>query len=217
MKRNIFNKQQVEQIAKTLTPIRFRQDPKTGETIVMEYEPTDPFEESCIWKEPKYTGKVVVQSLALSVEAKHSYGAPNLFKPSLAEVIYAMPPQLIGVANAFTIHPDGFTDDNKYHKSIVTFYCINKEQGAEKTPSPALQVSMCNHISGMTVRSLMRDGILSEYCLVGIDVAIPGTGEQQTQYQGYLKDAPDYLLDCGFCPIKNTGTCVGDAIHIVIN
>lgn len=217
MKKNLFTREQVLEIAKTLSPIRFSIDPKTKETIIMEYEPVDPFDQSCIWDEPKPTGKVVVEHIALSVEAEHSYDAPNLFKPSLAEVILAMPPQFVGVANAFTIHLDGFTADYSHHKSIVTFYRISKEQGNAKTPPSLLQVSKHNHISGMTVRSLVRDGILSKDCVVSIDVVVPGSGEQQPQFLGFLKGAPDYLLDCGSCPIQNTGVGDNDVIHIVIN
>lgn len=217
MRKNLFTREQVLEIAKTLSPIRFSIDPKTKETIVLEYESVDPFDQSCIWDEPKPTHKVVVEHIALSVEAEHSYGAPNLFKPSLAEVIFAMPPQLVGIANAFTIHPDGFTDDNSHHKSIVTFYRIGKEQEAAKTPPSPLQVNKYNHILGMTVRSLMYDGILNGDCLVSIDMVIPGSGEQQTQFLGFLKSTPDYLLDCGFCPIQNTGVGDNDVIHIVIN
>lgn len=217
MRKNLFTKEQVLEIAKTLSPIRFCIDPKSGETIIMEYEKVDTFSESCIWDSPKPTNKVVVQEVGLSVEAEHSYGAANLFKPSMAEVILAMPPQLVGIANAFTIHPDGFTNDNSHHKSIVTFYCIAEKQDSAKTPPPLLQVNKYNHISGMTVRSLMYDGILSGDCLVSIDVVVPGSGEQQAQFLGFLKGAPDYLLDCGFCPIRNTGVGDNDVIHIVIN
>lgn len=123
--------EQIQKIAEGINVICFKRNPKKpDEYVLLEYPRVDVFHQSCIWKDPSfdYDHQKEVKQTFLSFEAEHAYGAKELFKPSLAEVIQAMPLDLIGKVNAFTIKYDGFTEDYSKHKSVVTPYLIGKKQ-----------------------------------------------------------------------------------------
>ena len=124
-------REQIEKIAEGISVICFRRDPKNqDEYVLLEYPKVNVFNQSCVWKDPSfdYNHHKEVKQTFLSFEAEHTFGAKELFKPSLAEVIQAMPLELIGKVNAFTIKYDGFTEDGSKHKSIVTPYLIGRKQ-----------------------------------------------------------------------------------------
>ena len=94
-----FTKEQIEKIAEGISAICFRRDPKKpDEYVLLEYPRVDVFHQSCVWEDPSfdYNHQKEVKQTFLSFEAEHTFGAKELFKPSLAEVIQAMPLDLIG-------------------------------------------------------------------------------------------------------------------------
>jgi hypothetical protein len=55
----------------------------------------------------------------------HSYAAPVLFKPDLAEVLAQIPSDLLARVTAFTTVPHDdrqFTDGGEYHRAVTTLY-----------------------------------------------------------------------------------------------
>lgn len=56
----------------------------------------------------------------------HSYGAPALFKPTLAEVLAQLPDPLPEGAAAFTTFTDevGFTDGHRQHLAVSALFAV---------------------------------------------------------------------------------------------
>ena len=211
-----FTKEQIEKIAKGISAICFRRDPKKlDDFVLLEYPRVDVFHQSCVWKDPSfdYNHQKEVKQTFLSFEAEHTFGAKELFKPSLAEVIQAMPLDLIGKVNAFTIKYDGFTEDGSKHKSIVTPYLIDRKRKLFVPPIGAKEEKK-QHPSSLTIRDLM--GVVIDYfCHVSIDV-IYYDGNLGVLFEGLMSDVPEKYLDKHFRPIE----IIKDSeykIHLIIN
>nr|DAT55395.1 MAG TPA: hypothetical protein [Caudoviricetes sp.] len=218
---NIMNKieltkEQIAKIAEGISAICFRRDPKNPDGyVLLEYPRVDVFHQSCIWKDPSfdYDHQKEVKQTFLSFEAEHTFGAKELFKPSLAEVIQAMPLDLVGKANAFTIKYDGFNADYTRHVSVVTPYLIGKKI-VQIPPVKDKEEEKRLHPSSFKVGDLVGT-ILDEYCQVSIDWVDPD-GNIHFAWQGYLNDVPEEYLDMPFRPI-NVMTDFERRIHLIVN
>lgn len=86
--------------------------------------------QSAIWNAP--IGMAFVKKgVSPAFQATHSYGHPSLFKPSVEEVLSAMPKEFLedvrkDRCNAVEIIYRGFTKDNSKHSSIVKLYKLEK-------------------------------------------------------------------------------------------
>ena len=209
-------KEQIEKIAEDISVICFRRDPKNSdENVLLEYPKVNVFHQSCVWKDPSfdYNHHKEVKQTFLSFEAEHTFGAKELFKPSLAEVIQAMPLELIGKVNAFTIKHDGFTEDGSKHKSIVTPYFIGRKQKLFVPPLSAKEEKM-QHPSSLTIRDLMGV-VIDNFCHVSIDV-VYYDGKLGTLFEGLMSDVPEEYLDKHFRPIEIIKD-YENKIHLIIN
>ena len=211
-----FTKGQIEKIAEGISAICFRRDPKNpDEYVLLEYPKVNVFNQSCVWKDPSfdYNHQKEVKQTFLSFEAEHTFGAKELFKPSLAEVIQAMPLDLIGKVNAFTIKYDGFTEDGSKHKSIVTPYLIGAK--IAKIPPVKDKKEECRlHPSLLKIGDLVGT-VLDKYCRVSIDVVMPNMHIEPV-WQSTLGDVPEEYLNCSFRPIY-VFTDFYDEIHLIVN
>ena len=212
-----FTTGQIEKIAEGISVICFRSNSEAKKFVLLEYpKPKDVFFYSCIWDTPSYNKEhpKEVKSVLPSFEAVHSFGSPNLFKPSLAEVIQACPINLLGNFNAVTIHYNGFIDDASKHKSIVTPYvicekkepfvpCFSDEEEKKLHPSP---LKICDLVGT----------IIDEFCQVSIDTIQPDTRNLQTLFDGPMNAVPKEYLDKHFRPIE----IIKDSeykIHLIVN
>ena len=211
-----FTKEQIEKIAEGISAICFRRDPKNpDEYVLLEYPKVNVFNQSCVWKDPSfdYNHQKEVKQTFPSFEAEHTFGAKELFKPSLAEVIQAMPLDLIGKVNAFTIKHDGFTEDVSKHKSIVTPYLIGAK--IAKIPPVKDKKEECRlHPSSLKIGDLVGT-VLDKYCRVSIDVVMPNMHIEPV-WQSTLGDVPEEYLNCSFRPIC-IFTDFYDEIHLIVN
>ena len=211
-----FTKEQIEKIAEGISAICFRRDPKNpDEYVLLEYPKVNVFNQSCVWKDPSfdYNHHKEVKQTFLSFEAEHTFGAKELFKPSLAEVIQAIPLDLIGKVNAFTIKHDGFTEDGSKHKSIVTPYLIGAK--IAKIPPVKDKKEECRlHPSSLKIGDLVGT-VLDKYCRVSIDVVMPNMHIEPV-WQSTLGDVPEEYLNCSFRPIY-IFTDLYDEIHLIVN
>ena len=207
---------QIQKIAEGINVICFKRNPKKpDEYVLLEYPRVDVFHQSCTWKDPSfdYDHQKEVKQTFLSFEAEHTYGAKELFKPSLAEVIQAMPLDLIGKVNAFTIKYDGFTEDYSKHKSVVTPYLIGAK--IAKIPPAKDKKEECSlHPSSLKIGDLVGT-VLDKYCWVSIDVVMPNMNLQPV-WQSTLDDVPEEYLNRSFRPI-NIVTDFEDRIHLIVN
>lgn len=208
--------EQIQKIAEGINVICFKRNPKKpDEYVLLEYPRVDVFHQSCIWKDPSfdYDHRKEVKQTFLSFEAEHTYGAKELFKPSLAEVIQAMPLDLIGKVNAFTIKYDGFTEDGSKHKSIVTPYLIGAK--IAKIPPVKDKKEECSlHPSSLKIGDLVGT-VLDKYCRVSIDAVMPNMNLEYI-WQGTLDDVPGEYLNRSFRPIDIV-TDFEDRIHLIVN
>ena len=210
-------REQIEKIAEGISAICFRCDPKKpDEYVLLEYPKVDVFHQSCVWKDPSfdYNHHKEVKQTFLSFEAEHTFGAKELFKPSLAEVIQAMPLDLIGKVNAFTIKHDGFTEDGSKHKSIVTPYLIGRKRKLF-VPCFSDEEEKKLHPSPLKIGDLVGT-IIDEFCQVSIDVILPDTRKIQTLFDGPMNEVPEKYLDKHFRPIEIIKD-YEDKIHLIIN
>ena len=209
-------REQIEKIAEGISVICFRRDPKNpDEYVLLEYPKVNVFNQSCVWKDPSfdYNHQKEVKQTFLSFEAEHTFGAKELFKPSLAEVIQAMPLDLIGKVNAFTIKHDGFTEDGSKHKSIVTPYLIGRKRKLFVPPLSAKEEKM-QHPSSLTIGDLMGV-VIDNFCHVSIDV-VYYDGKFGTLFEGLMSDVPEEYLNKHFRPIEIINY-YEDKIHLIIN
>ena len=209
-------KEQIEKIAEGISAICFRRDPKNpDEYVLLEYPKVNVFNQSCVWKDPSfdYNHQKEVKQTFLSFEAEHTFGAKELFKPSLAEVIQAMPLELIGKVNAFTIKHDGFTEDGSKHKSIVTTYLIGRKRKLFVPPLSAKEEKM-QHPSSLTIGDLMGV-VIDNFCHVSIN-EVYYDGKLVTLFEGLMSDVPDEYLNKHFRPIEIIKD-YEDKIHLIIN
>ena len=208
--------EQIQKIAEGINVICFKRNPKNlDEYVLLEYPRVDVFHQSCIWKDPSfdYDHQKEVKQTFLSFEAEHTYGAKELFKPSLAEVIQAMPLDLIGKVNAFTIKYDGFTEDYSKHKSVVTPYLIGAK--IAKIPPVKDKKEECSlHPSSLKIGDLVGT-VLNKYCRVSIDVFMPDM-RLESVWQSTLDDVPEEYLNRSFRPIDIV-TDFEDRIHLIVN
>ena len=216
MKKIEFTKEQIEKIAEGISVICFRRDPKNPDKyVLLEYPKVNVFNQSCVWKDPSfdYNHHKEVKQTFLSFEAEHTFGAKELFKPSLAEVIQAMPLELIGKVNAFTIKHDGFTEDGSKHKSIVTPYLIGRKQKLFVPPLSAKEEKI-QHPSSLTIGELMGV-VIDNFCHVSIN-EVYYDGKLVTLFEGLMSDVPEEYLYKHFRPIEIIKDCE-DKIHLIIN
>ena len=211
-----FTKEQIEKIAEGISVICFKRDPKNpDEYVLLEYPKVNVFNQSCVWKDPSfdYNHHKEVKQTFLSFEAEHTFGAKELFKPSLAEVIQAMPLELIGKVNAFTIKHDGFTEDGSKHKSIVTPYLIGRKQKLFVPPLSAKEEKI-QHPSSLTIGDLMGV-VIDNFCHVSIN-EVYYDGKLVTLFEGLMSDVPEEYLYKHFRPIEIIKD-YEDEIHLIIN
>ena len=209
-------REQIEKIAEGISVICFRRDPKNpDEYVLLEYPKVNVFNQSCVWNDPSfdYNHQKEVKQTFLSFEAEHTFGAKELFKPSLAELIQAMPLDLIGKVNAFTIKHDGFTEDGSKHKSIVTPYLIGRKRKLFVPPLSAKEEKM-QHPSSLTIGDLMGV-VIDNFCHVSIDV-VCYDGKFGTLFEGLMSDVPEEYLNKHFRPIEIIND-YEDKIHLIIN
>ena len=212
-----FTKEQIKKISESVSAICFRRDPKNpDEYALLEYPKVNVFNQSCVWEDPSfdYNHQKEVKQTFLSFEAEHTFGAKELFKPSLAEVIQAMPLDLVGKVNAFTIKHDGFTEDGSKHKSIVTPYLIGRKRKLFVPPLSAKEEKI-QHPSSLTIDDLMGV-VIDNFCHVSIDVIQPDTRNLQTLFDGPMNEVPEEYLGKHFRPIE----IIKDSeykIHLIIN
>ena len=211
-----FTAGQIEKIAEGISAICFRRNPKNqDEYVLLEYPKVNVFNQSCVWKDPSfdYNHQKEVKQTFLSFEAEHTFGAKELFKPSLAEVIQAMPLDLIGKVNAFTIKHDGFTEDGSKHKSIVTPYLIGRKRKLFVPPLGEKEEKM-QHPSSLTIGDLMGV-VIDNFCHVSID-EIYYDGNLVALFEGPMNEVPKEYLDKHFRPIEIIKD-YEDRIHLIIN
>ena len=211
-----FTKEQIEKIAEGISAICFRRDHKNpDEYVLLEYPKVNVFNQSCVWKDPSfdYNHQKEVKQTFISFEAEHTFGAKELFKPSLAEVIQAMPLDLIGKVNAFTIKHDGFTEDGSKHKSIVTPYLIGRKQKLFVPPLSAKEEKM-QHPSSLTIGDLMGV-VIDNFCHVSIN-EVYYDGKLVTLFEGLMSDVPEEYLYKRFRPIEIIKD-YENMIHLIIN
>lgn len=211
-----FTKEQIDKIAEGISAICFRHDPKNpDEYVLLEYPKVNVFNQSCVWKDPSfdYNHQKEVKQTFPSFEAEHTFGAKELFKPSLAEVIQAMPLDLIGKVNAFTIKHDGFTEDGSKHKSIVTPYLIGRKRKLFVPPLSAKEEKI-QHPSSLTIGDLMGV-VVGNFCHVSIDV-VYYDGKLVTLFEGLMSDVPEEYLNKHFRPIEIIKD-YENMIHLIIN
>lgn len=209
-------REQIEKIAEGISVICFKRDSKNpDEYALLEYPKVNVFNQSCVWEDPSfdYNHQKEVKQTFPSFEAEHTFGAKELFKPSLAEVIQAMPLNLVGKVNAFTIKHDGFTEDGSKHKSIVTPYLIGRKRKLFVPPLSAKEEKI-QHPSSLTIGDLMGV-VIDNFCHVSIDV-IYYDGNLGTLFEGPLNEVPEKYLDKRFRPIEIIKD-YGDKIHLIIN
>ena len=209
-------KEQIEKIAEGISAICFRRDhKKPDEYVLLEYPKVNVFNQSCVWKDPSfdYNHQKEVKQTFLSFEAEHTFGAKELFKPSLAEVIQAMPLDLIGKVNAFTIKHDGFTEDGSKHKSIVTPYLIGRKQKLFVPPLSAKEEKI-QHPSSLTICDLIGV-VIDNFCHVSIN-EVYYDGKLVTLFEGLMSDVPEEYLYKRFRPIEIIKD-YENMIHLIIN
>lgn len=209
-------KEQIEKIAEDISAICFRRDPKNpDEYVLLEYPKVNVFNQSCVWKDPSFDYKhhKEVKQTFPSFEAEHTFGAKELFKPSLAEVIQAMPLDLIGKVNAFTIKHDGFTEDGSKHKSIVTPYLIGRKRKLFVPPLGEKEEKM-QHPSSLTIGDLIGV-VIDNFCHVSIN-EVYYDGKLVTLFEGLMSDVPDEYLNKHFRPIEIIKD-YENKIHLIIN
>ena len=211
-----FTKEQIEKIAEDISVICFRRDPKNpDEYVLLEYPKVNVFNQSCVWKDPSfdYNHHKEVKQTFISFEAEHTFGAKELFKPSLAEVIQAMPLDLIGKVNAFTIKHDGFTEDGSKHKSIVTPYLIGRKRKLFVPPLSAKEEKI-QHPSSLTIGDLIGV-VIDNFCHVSIN-EVYYDGKLVTLFEGLMSDVPEEYLYKRFRPIEIIKD-YENMIHLIIN
>lgn len=97
-------------------------DPTKREVRYAVFPHPDPEKESCIWKEPVKGLEAEIIERVGNYNARHTYGHPSLFKPSLFEVIRDAPEGMLGKFNAVTVEYAGM--DGNVHLSRVTMYNV---------------------------------------------------------------------------------------------
>ena len=212
-----FTKEQIEKIAEDISVICFRSNSEAKKFLLMEYPKVkDVLGKSCIWDEPSYNKEhpKEVKNVLPSFEAVHTFGLPNLFQPSLAEVIQACPVNYLGNFNAVTIKYNDFTEDDSKHKSIVTPYVICEKQKPFVPPLSKKEEKKL-HPSPLKIGDLVGT-IIDEFCQVSIDVILPDTRNIQTLFEGPMNEVPEKYLDKSFRPIEIIKD-YEDEIHLIIN
>lgn len=116
------------ELARRVAQIR----PVVRKTSILNFiEPVDPVNQSYLW-DPKVTEPAPELVEASVIKTYHEYGAPNMFKPSIAEVLAAIPEDQIAGLVAFEIigQPQSAEDlnderealDAGYHMALTRLY-----------------------------------------------------------------------------------------------
>lgn len=121
------DKERIIELSKVIHVITPFDDPIAGICRYAVQPQVDPFKQSCVWDNP------IVGKEATNVElvddnvfhGEHTYGHPSLFKPTMSEVLQAIPEDLIGKFNAVTVNSFGFTDDKSKHLSAIKLYKVD--------------------------------------------------------------------------------------------
>ena len=98
------------------------QDPIKGQIRYAVLPHPDPVKQSCIWAEPVPGLEAEIIERIGDYNARHTYGHPSLFKPSLFEVLENAPEEMLGKFNAVTVYYAGI--DGDFHLSRVTMYNV---------------------------------------------------------------------------------------------
>lgn len=127
-------REEIKKYADNIMVIKPFDDLVAGEKRWAVVQDADPFTESCTWKDTVQDKEVVVEkdSILGMFHATHTFGHPSLFKPSLAEVIEAMPKEFLQKCNAVHVQYDGFNEDNSKHVSNVTAFNVNIKESYKK-------------------------------------------------------------------------------------
>lgn len=133
-----------------------------GKTRWAVVQPADPEKESCIWNDTVPGMEVTVKNVVGTYPAQHTYGSPALFKPSLKEVLDAMPADIAGKANAVHVRYDGFSADRSMHVSCVEALEVEvRADGTErdrKARNAASQWCRCHKCDGIA-RNLVSENM----------------------------------------------------------
>jgi len=87
----------------------------------------DPRDMSFLW-DPKPTKRARGLRKYKEIVTLHSYGAPVLFKPSIAEVLSQIPEKDIDNVAAFETEHLGFSEGSNYHTAVTILYTRNKRK-----------------------------------------------------------------------------------------
>lgn len=214
----------LEKYSERITVICFRKDPQTNKDVILEYPRTRFATQSCIWNDPSfdYNHQRRVVKKFPPFEAKHTFGSPALFKPSMSEIMLAMPMEYLSKINAVTIEYNGLTDDNTRHKSIVTPYILGE---AAQSPKKKYDIPVLSaeeekrlHPSSLKIGDLI-DSVLDKYCQVVIKAVDPTNGwcDKQIYFDGIAGNIPEELRQQGFRPITVEGDDPDIAVNLIIN
>lgn len=117
-------KKKIEEIAKTIHVIKPFNDPIFGSIRYGVMPDKDIFGQSCIWDDPVKGKEAFIKEEIGRFNATHTYGYYGMFKPSLGEIVEAIPEDLLGKFNAVTVECIGYTQDSSRHLSEVTCYNV---------------------------------------------------------------------------------------------
>jgi hypothetical protein len=105
--------------------------PERARELLARIEPPDPWGVAFTW-DPKVVGESHSDLVELArIRTRHDYGAPALFKPSLAEVLVQIPDDLLDKVVAFQTFPEydpaigamsQFTEDSEQHEATTVLY-----------------------------------------------------------------------------------------------
>lgn len=105
--------------------------------------PVDPRRTAFTW-DPKFVEMVEPGPVLAEFDTYHSFGAPALFKPSLAEVLAQIPRDLRPYVQAFELDTETAEIwDEGYHVASVTLYAELRDlsAGPRSRPSPLAEDS----------------------------------------------------------------------------
>lgn len=121
------NKERINELAKTIHVLKPFDDPIAGVRRYAVQPQVDPFTKSCVWDNPIVGKEAVNVEMVIDepLHGEHTYGHPSLFKPTISEVLQAIPEYLIGNFNAVTVASFGFNNDKSKHLSSILLYKVD--------------------------------------------------------------------------------------------
>ena len=117
------NKELILAVAYNVHVLKPFNDKVLGKVRYAVFPHSDPEKSSCIWAEPVKGLEADIIERVGEYNARHTYGHPSLFKPSLFEVVRYAPEEMLGKFNAVTVDYAGLDGDK--HISRVTMYNVN--------------------------------------------------------------------------------------------